>query len=164
MPLAIAVGVPAGCAKPRAAKCLRLARRAFYHPVLFKRPDLAFTLGSTILVECVGNGRYSESPRELSRCRRRRHSVEKDGITGRLGLKFIRVEGQVPMSETAYSHAMAQRDVEIANLKREIAELRQIVSQNQGQIMNLVNAHRPILMQLCQRLGISTEIPDLPVK
>ena len=120
--------------------------------------------GSTILVECVGNGRYSESPRELSRCRRRRHSVEKDGITGRLGLKFIRVEGQVPMSETAYSHAMAQRDVEIANLKREIAELRQVVSQNQGQIMNLMNAHRPILMQLCQRLGISTEIPDLPVK
>ena len=68
------------------------------------------------------------------------------------------------MSETAYSHAMAQRDVEIANLKREIAELRQVVSQNEGQIMNLVNAHRPNLMQLCQRLGISTEIPDLPAK
>ena len=68
------------------------------------------------------------------------------------------------MSETAYSHAVAQRDVEIADLKREIAELRQVVSQNQGQIMNLLNAQRPILMQLCQRLGISTEIPDLPVK
>ena len=67
------------------------------------------------------------------------------------------------MSETAYSHAMAQRDVE-CQPQREIAELRQVVSQNEGQIMNLVNAHRPILMQLCQRLGISTEIPDLPAK
>ena len=34
------------------------------------------------------------------------------------------------MSETAYSHAVAQRDVEIADLKREIAELRQVMSES----------------------------------
>jgi hypothetical protein len=76
----------------------------------------------------------------------------------------MRAEGNVPMAETAYSHAVAQRDLEIADLRRELAELRQVVSQNQGQIMNVVNAHRQVLMQLCQGLGISPEIPDLPVK
>ena len=44
MPLALAVGVPAGCAKPRAGKCLRLANERSTIRVLFKLPDLAFTL------------------------------------------------------------------------------------------------------------------------
>jgi len=87
MPLALAVGVPAGCAKPRAGKCLRLANERSTIRVLFKLPDLVFTLWFNHSDEMRGKREaYSESPRELSRCRRRRHSVEKDGITGRLGI------------------------------------------------------------------------------
>lgn len=73
------------------------------------------------------------------------------------------------MVETAYSRAMAQRDVEIAGLKHELAEAQEVVNRHETALLahrRVLDSYRTILMTLSQKLDVLTEIlelPDLPV-